>query len=183
MYDTVKPRTLIIDHGGQVRNIAILGSSGQPAEPSSISTIQFPILLAPTFPPFLSDLKGRTQGVWLCTREKGTKGFPQFLTVALSYIRRDLKSAGGVTVSVGNYSTSLPRVQKPVACCVTRAGAMFRSSRVGLVRSNGSLVEHTFDLVPRRHMMLEQVLPAENMEEHVAVIHPRQARWQFGWVV
>jgi len=45
------------------------------------------------------------------------------------------------------------------------------------------LVEHTFDLVPRRHMMLEQVLPAENMEEHVAVIHPRQARWQFGWVV
>ena len=53
----------------------------------------------------------------------------------------------------------------------------------GLVRSNSSLVEHTFDLVPRRHMMLEQVLPAENMEEHVAVIHPRQARWQFGWVV
>jgi len=29
VYDTVKPRTLIIDHGGQVRNIAILGSSGQ----------------------------------------------------------------------------------------------------------------------------------------------------------
>ena len=29
MYDTVKPRTLIIDHGGQVRNIDILGSSGQ----------------------------------------------------------------------------------------------------------------------------------------------------------
>ena len=29
MYDTAKPRTLIIDHGGQVRNIDILGSSGQ----------------------------------------------------------------------------------------------------------------------------------------------------------
>ena len=28
MYDTAKPRTLIIDHGGQVRNIAIFGSSG-----------------------------------------------------------------------------------------------------------------------------------------------------------
>ena len=98
--------------------------------------------LVPVSPPFLSDLKGRTQGVWLCTREKGTTGLPQVLTVALSYIRRDLKSAGGVAVSVGNSSSSLPRVQEPVACCVTRAGPMFRSSRAGLVRSNSSLVEH-----------------------------------------
>jgi hypothetical protein len=98
--------------------------------------------LVPTFPPFLSDLEGRTQVVWLCTREKGTTGLPHFLTVALSYIRRDLKSAGGVAVSAGNYSTSLPRVQEPVSCCVTRTGPMFGPSRVGLVRSNSRLVEH-----------------------------------------
>ena len=98
--------------------------------------------ILPPSPPFLSDLEGRTQVVWLCTREKGTTGLPQFLTVALSYIRRDLKSAGGVAVSVGNYSTSLPRVQEPVACCVTRAEPMCRPSRAGLVRSNSSLVEH-----------------------------------------
>jgi hypothetical protein len=41
----------------------------------------------------------------------------------------------------------------------------------------------TLDLCFRRHMMLQQVLPAENMEEHVAVIHPRQTRWQLVWVV
>jgi len=128
--------------GGQVRNIAIFGSSGPTALPPSIWMIQSPHSSRSCFSAVLVDLKGRNQVVWLCTREKGTTGLPHFLTVALSYIRRDLKSAGGVAVSAGNYSTSLPRVQEPVSCCVTRTGPMFGPSRVGLVRSNSRLVEH-----------------------------------------
>jgi hypothetical protein len=58
---------------------------------------------------------------------------------------------------------------------------MFRPSRVGLVRSNSSLVEHTFDLVPAASDASAGA--AGNMQDLVAVIHPRQARWQFGWVV
>jgi len=124
-------------------------------------------------------------GVWLCTREKGTTGLPQFLTVALSYIRRDLKSAGGVAVSVGNYSSSLPRVQEPVTCCVTGAEPTCRPSRAGLVRSNSSLVEHkivlavvTLDLCSRRQVMLQQVLPATcKILLPSSVTESRAGRW------
>ena len=127
--------------GGQVRNIAIFGSSGPTALPPSIWMIQSPHSSRSCFSAVLVDLKGRNQVVWLCTREKGTTGLPHFLTVALSYIRRDLKSAGGVTVSVGNYSSSLPRVQEPVACCVTGAEPMFRwSDRTAAWSSTRSLL-------------------------------------------
>jgi len=62
VYDTAKPRTLIIDHGGQVRNIDILGSSGQ-----------YGIAIIILFPFFRrsSLLQGQEREVWLCTRKKG----------------------------------------------------------------------------------------------------------------
>jgi len=66
----------------------------------------------------------------------------------------------------------------------TRASRLLRyrsRTHVQMVRSNSSLVEHKIVTgcgntrsLPRRHMMLQQVLPAENMEERYA--HGRAIR-------
>ncbi len=77
------------------------------------------------------------------------------MTVGLSYIRRDLKSAGGVTVSAGNYSTSLPAYKSQSLAalqeqnpCADHQEWVWTDRTAAWSSTKIVLADATFDLVP-----------------------------------
>jgi hypothetical protein len=131
VYDTVKPRTLIIDHGGQVSSIATLGSSG----PNGIAII----ILFPFFRRSCRTWRARPKGPDLVHGRRGTPGFPQFPTVALSLNKARSQICGrGSSIYLESLNSSPPRT-KLDPCWFSVPEPVFRTSRMGVQRSNREL--------------------------------------------